>query len=76
MKTIAFLLLVSFAHNLLGNEASRILEVQIHSPSLEGNLLGDSADRLVQDGGSFGPESDLPDRNVASTSVRISAALE
>jgi hypothetical protein len=47
MKSIAFLLLVSFAHNSLGNEASRILKVQIHSPSLEGNLLGDSPDRQV-----------------------------
>ena len=47
MKRIVLLFLISFVPMAFGNEANRTAELKIHSPSLEGNLLGDSSERSI-----------------------------
>jgi len=47
MKAVTFLLIISFTHCVFANEESRILDVLIQAPSLEGNLLGISAERHI-----------------------------
>jgi len=47
MKAFVLLFLISFAPCVFANEGGQIEEVLIQSPSLEGNLLGISAERKV-----------------------------
>lgn len=47
MKLISFLFIITFTHFASIAQVTRINEVLIHSPSLEGNLLKDSADKYV-----------------------------
>ncbi|MCR9290943.1 MAG: esterase family protein [Bacteroidetes bacterium] len=47
MKLISFLFFIMLAHFESVGQETRISEVLIHSPSLEGNLLKDSADKYV-----------------------------
>lgn len=47
MKLISFLFIITFTHFASIAQETRINEVLIHSPSLEGNILKDSADKYV-----------------------------
>lgn len=47
MKLISFLFIITLAHFASMGQVTRINEVLIHSPSLEGNLLKDSSDKYV-----------------------------
>lgn len=47
MKLISFLFIIALTHFASMGQVTRINEVLIHSPSLEGNLLKDSADKYV-----------------------------
>lgn len=47
MKIITSIIIILLVHCVFANEKSRLFEVLIQSPSLQGNLLGESAERHV-----------------------------